>query len=152
MHSLFLFVAVAAIFQATAASAELKVGVYDNRKILEALPSVQKEFQKLNAEFEPKQKEISDLQSKLLKLKETQNFDSKMSIAPYTSETKTFCYIYGIPIHENAVSFRAGFESTIQSSFDNYISTFSNLQQTVNTTEKFKYNFELPDKYNSLTR
>ena len=69
-RSLFLLVAITAVFQATVASAELKVGVYDNRKILEALPSVQKEFQKLNAEFEPKQKEISDLQSKLLKLKE----------------------------------------------------------------------------------
>ncbi|MFT5572153.1 MAG: outer membrane protein [Cryomorphaceae bacterium] len=69
-RSLFLLVAVAAVFQMTVASAELKVGVYDNRKILEALPSVQKEFLKLNAEFEPKQKEISDLQSTLLKLKE----------------------------------------------------------------------------------
>ena len=69
-RNLFLLVAVAAVFQMTAASAELKVGVYDNRKILEALPSVQKEFLKLNAEFEPKQKEISDLQSTLLKLKE----------------------------------------------------------------------------------
>lgn len=69
-RSLFLLVALAAIFQVTAASAQLKIGVYDNRKILEALPSVQKEFQKLNAEFEPKQKEITDLQTKLLKLKE----------------------------------------------------------------------------------
>lgn len=69
-RSLFILVAMSAIFQATTASAELKIGVYDNRKILEALPSVQKEFQKLNAEFEPKQKEITDLQSRLLKLKE----------------------------------------------------------------------------------
>jgi len=48
----------------------LKIGVYDNRQILDRLPIVQKEFEKLNAEFEPKQKEISDLQNSLVKLKE----------------------------------------------------------------------------------
>lgn len=69
-RSLFLLVVLGAAFQASTASAELKVGVYDNRKILESLPSVQNEFKKLNAEFEPTQKEVSDLQSKLLKLKE----------------------------------------------------------------------------------
>lgn len=69
-RGLFLLVAVTALFQSTMVSAELKVGVYDNRKILESLPSVQKEFAKLNAEFEPKQKEITDKQNSLLKLKE----------------------------------------------------------------------------------
>lgn len=69
-RSLFLMIALAVVFQSSIASAQLKIGVYDNRKILEALPSVQNEFKKLNAEFEPKQKEISDLQNKLLKLKE----------------------------------------------------------------------------------
>ena len=70
-RSLFLLVAFsAALMQANVAFAELKVGVYDNRQILDSLPQVQKEFTKLNAEFEPKQKEISDLQSSLLKLKE----------------------------------------------------------------------------------
>lgn len=69
-RSLFLLVAVAALFQATAASAQLKIGVYDNSKILQSLPSVQKDFEKLNAEFEPKRKEISDLQAKLKKINE----------------------------------------------------------------------------------
>jgi len=69
-RGLFILVAVVAGFQSTLAVAELKVGVYDNRKILESLPSVQKEFEKLNAEFAPKQKEIKDKQNSLLKLKE----------------------------------------------------------------------------------
>jgi len=68
---LFLMVAIsAALLQTNVAFAELKVGVYDNRQILDSLPIVQKEFQKLNAEFEPKQKEISDKQNKLLALKD----------------------------------------------------------------------------------
>jgi len=69
-RSLFFIVACVAIFQTSLVSAQLKVGVYNNGKILESLPSVQKEFQKLSAEFEPKQKDISDKQSALLKLKE----------------------------------------------------------------------------------
>ena len=69
-RSVFLVVAMFAALQSNVALAELKVGVYDNRVILDSLPTVQKEFKKLNAEFEPKQKEISDLQAKLLALKE----------------------------------------------------------------------------------
>lgn len=69
-RSLFFVVACVAIFQASVVSAQLKVGVYNNGKILESLPSVQKEFQKLTAEFEPKQKDISDKQTALLNLKE----------------------------------------------------------------------------------
>jgi len=69
-RSVLVLVAFAAIFQMSVASAQLNVGVYDNRKILESLPSVQKEFQKLNAEFEPKQKDISDKQNALIKLQE----------------------------------------------------------------------------------
>ena len=70
-RSLFLIVAFsAALMQSNVALAELKVGVYDNRQILDSLPMVQKEFQKLNAEFEPKQKEISDKQNTLLALKD----------------------------------------------------------------------------------
>ena len=69
-RSLFLVVAfVASLTQANVAFAELKVGVYDNRQILANLPSVEKEKKKLDAEFEPKKKEISDLQNKLLALK-----------------------------------------------------------------------------------
>jgi len=67
---LFVVVALAAVMQSTLAQAELKVGVYDNRKILDSLPIVQKEFKKLNSEFEPKQKEISDLQNDLKAIKE----------------------------------------------------------------------------------
>lgn len=59
-----------AALQPSISLAELKVGVYDNRAILDSLPTVQKEFKALNAEFEPKQKEISDLQASLLALKE----------------------------------------------------------------------------------
>jgi outer membrane protein len=59
-----------AAVQSNVALAELKVGVYDNRQILDSLPMVQKEFQKLNAEFEPKQKEIDDKQNALKALKD----------------------------------------------------------------------------------
>lgn len=69
-RSLVIVAAFAAVFQSAIASAEVKIGVYDARKILESLPSVQKEFKNLNAEFEPKQKEIAEKQQALLKLKE----------------------------------------------------------------------------------
>jgi outer membrane protein len=69
-RSVFLMVAfTAALMQSGVAFAELKVGVYDNRQILDSLPLVQKELQKLTSEFEPKRKEISDKQNKLLELK-----------------------------------------------------------------------------------
>lgn len=67
---LIVVVAFTALMQSSIASAELKIGVYDARKILESLPVVQKEFQKLTAEFEPKQKTIADKQASLIKLKE----------------------------------------------------------------------------------
>lgn len=69
-RSLVIVAAFAAVFQSASVSAEVKIGVYDARKILESLPSVQKEFKNLNAEFEPKQKEIAEKQQALLKLKE----------------------------------------------------------------------------------
>ena len=62
--------ALAAVFQANIAVAEIKIGVYDARKILESLPSVQKEFNNLNAEFEPKKKDIADKTEKLQKLQD----------------------------------------------------------------------------------
>lgn len=69
-RSVFLLVAMsAALLQSNVALAELKVGVYDNRQILDSLPLVKKELQKLSSEFEPKRKEISDKQGKLLELK-----------------------------------------------------------------------------------
>jgi outer membrane protein len=69
-RSVFLLVAMsAALLQSNVALAELKVGVYDNRQILDNLPLVKKELQKLSAEFEPKRKEITDKQSKLVALK-----------------------------------------------------------------------------------
>ncbi|NND82461.1 MAG: OmpH family outer membrane protein [Gammaproteobacteria bacterium] len=69
-RSIFILAAVVAAAQSSVALAEMKIGVYDNRRILESLPIVQTELQKLKSEFEPKEKEISDLQNKLLKLKE----------------------------------------------------------------------------------
>ncbi len=57
----------------SAAHAELKVGVYDNRVILDNLPMVQEELKKLNAEFEPTQKEINDKREALLALQESIN-------------------------------------------------------------------------------
>lgn len=60
----------AALLQTNVAFAELKIGVYDNRQVLDNLPIVAKEFQKLNAEFEPKKKEISDKQAELNALRE----------------------------------------------------------------------------------
>ena len=51
-RSVFLLVAMsAALLQSNVALAELKVGVYDNRQILDNLPLVKKELQKLSAEF-----------------------------------------------------------------------------------------------------
>ena len=49
---------------------QLKIGVYDNRAILDNLPNLQKEFEKLKSEFEPEEKKINDLQSKLVALQE----------------------------------------------------------------------------------
>lgn len=69
-RSLVVMAALAAVFQANIASAEIKIGVYDARKILESLPSVQKEFNNLNAEFEPKKKDIADKTEKLQKLQD----------------------------------------------------------------------------------
>ncbi|MEM7358718.1 MAG: OmpH family outer membrane protein [Pseudomonadota bacterium] len=70
-RSVFLIAAFsAALLQTNVVYAELKVGVYDNRQILDSLPIVKKEFDKLNAEFEPKQKEIADKQTELLALKD----------------------------------------------------------------------------------
>jgi len=69
-RSLIIMAAMIAMFQANLAAAEIKIGVYDARKILESLPSVQKEFNKLNAEFEPKKKDISDKTDKLQKLQD----------------------------------------------------------------------------------
>ena len=69
-RSLIVFAALVACMQASIASAELKIGVYDARKILESLPAVQKEFTKLSAEFEPKEKEIADKRTALVNLQE----------------------------------------------------------------------------------
>ena len=70
-RSLFILVAsLTALVQTNVAFAELKIGVFDNRTILENLPIVQQEFKKLNAEFEPKRKELADKQKTILALKE----------------------------------------------------------------------------------
>ncbi len=69
-RSLILLVALAAVSFTSTASAELKIGVYDNRAILSSLPSLKKEEEKLQAEFAPKQKEFSDKQKFLISLQE----------------------------------------------------------------------------------
>lgn len=69
-RSIFILVAMSTFLFSAASHAELKIGVYDNRAILDNLPNLQKEFDKLKAEFEPSQKKINDLQSKLLGLQE----------------------------------------------------------------------------------
>jgi len=69
-RSVSVLVALTAIFQMSVASAELKVGVYDNRKILESLPSVQKEFEKLGSEFESKKRDITNKENSLRSLAE----------------------------------------------------------------------------------
>lgn len=61
---------IAFVMPSTAALAETKIGVYNNKQILESLPKLKKEFKKLDAEFAPKQKQIKDLQAKLVALQE----------------------------------------------------------------------------------
>lgn len=68
--SIYVLATLSALLVSTASYAELKIGVYNNRQILDNLPNVQKEFDKLKAEFEPSEKKINDLQSKLLALQE----------------------------------------------------------------------------------
>lgn len=69
-RSLILLVTLGALLLSSAASAQLKIGVYDNRAILSSLPSLKKEEEKLQAEFAPKQKEFSDKQKLLIELQE----------------------------------------------------------------------------------
>jgi len=83
-RSLVVMAALVAVFQANIASAEIKIGVYDARKILESLPSVQKEFNNLNAEFEPKKKDIADKTEKLQKLQD----DIKKNAGTIYSDTE----------------------------------------------------------------
>jgi outer membrane protein len=69
-RSLIVFAALLACMQASIASAELKIGFYNARTILESLPALQKEFKKLGAEFEPQKKQIADKRTALVKLQE----------------------------------------------------------------------------------
>ena len=91
-RSLIIYTALLAFMQVTTASAELKIGVYDARKILEALPAVQKEFKNLGAEFEPKEKEIADKRTALVKLQEdiTKNAGTVYSDAEYKEKQLEF--------------------------------------------------------------
>ncbi len=68
--SIYIFLALSALLISNVSYAELKIGVYNNRAILDNLPNVQKELDKLKAEFEPSEKKINDLQNKLLALQE----------------------------------------------------------------------------------
>jgi Outer membrane protein len=83
-RSVMLIMSIAALMFAGVASAELKIGVYDARQILAAMPSVEKEEKKLEAEFEPKQKDIDDKTKSLQKLEE----DLKKNAVTYSEEER----------------------------------------------------------------
>jgi len=83
-RSLLMAVSFFALMQAGVVAAELKVGVYDARQILAAMPSVEKEEKKLAAEFEPKQKEIDDKTKTLQQLEE----DLKKNAVTYSEEQR----------------------------------------------------------------
>lgn len=68
--SLLLLLVIAGGAMAGSASAQLKIGYFDNREVLQNLPSLQKESEKLQAEFEPKEKEMNDLATELRKIQE----------------------------------------------------------------------------------
>ncbi len=83
-RSLLMMVSIMTLMQGGTASAELKIGVYDARQILAAMPSVEKEEKKLAAEFEPKQKEIDDKTKALQNLEE----DLKKNGVTYSEEQR----------------------------------------------------------------
>ena len=56
------------IMQPSIAAAELKVGYFNFGQILQNVPQTREAEKKLEAEFEPKKKEISDLQEKIKKM------------------------------------------------------------------------------------
>lgn len=68
--SLLLLAVVVGGVVANPALAQLKIGYFDNREVLQNLPALQKESQKLQAEFEPKEKEMNDLAAELRKIQE----------------------------------------------------------------------------------
>lgn len=68
--SVLLLLVVVSSVVANPAMAQLKIGYFDNREVLQNLPSLQKESQKLQAEFEPKEKEMNDLAAELRKIQE----------------------------------------------------------------------------------
>lgn len=68
--SLLLLVVIVGGVVANPALAQLKIGYFDNREVLQNLPALQKESQKLQAEFEPKEKEMNDLAAELRKIQE----------------------------------------------------------------------------------
>ncbi len=69
-RSLYLLVLLNAMLISNTAFAQLKIGVYDNRAILDNLPNLQKQFENLKSEFEPEEKKINDLQTRLLSLQD----------------------------------------------------------------------------------
>ena len=68
--SICVFVTLSALLVSGVSYAELKIGVYDNRQILDNLPNLKKESEKLKAEFEPQEKKINDLQTRVVALGE----------------------------------------------------------------------------------
>ena len=84
-RSLIMVASLVAMMLSNVAMAELKIGVYDARKILSSMPAVEKEEKKLVAEFEPKQKEIDDKGKALQQLEE----DLKKNSVTYSESERS---------------------------------------------------------------
>lgn len=90
--SLLLAIAIASTAMTSSVMAEVKIGYFDNREVLQSLPSLQKESQKLQAEFEPKEKEMNDLAAELRKLQEDLQKNSGTVYTPEQVQAKQLEY------------------------------------------------------------
>ncbi len=87
-----ILVIVSSLVAASPAMAELKIGYFDNREVLQSLPSLQKESQKLQAEFEPKEKEMNDLATELRKIQEDLQKNQGTVYTPEQAQAKGLEY------------------------------------------------------------
>lgn len=90
--SLLLLVVVTSGLIASTANAQLKIGYFDNREVLQNLPQLQKESAKLQAEFEPKEKEMNDLATELRNLQEDLQKNSGTVYTPEQVQAKQLEY------------------------------------------------------------
>lgn len=74
------------------AQEQIKIGYFDNREVLQNLPALQKESQKLQAEFEPKEKEMNDLATELRKIQEDIQKNQGTVYTPEQTQAKTLEY------------------------------------------------------------